>query len=245
MKAIIKHSLTVISLMGLLWCSWGCRTVDPISTHRVSMDYINRVPTEKIPFNSTKRTKFLALNFSFDNNNCILPDRMYNDIQLTQYTHAGNNIDQAPCIYRKFAIPGSSDVLLVVSFGGITEWRTDILCIITASGYVLDTLEAEVFTNEMTVKQFRINAQNEIIISRIVPVSSSPVLFYSYFTEFMGYREDITYSINTSGKFVKKAEKRYRQKRYFKKDLENSDINIWDGGEFIPPPESFNSPPER
>jgi hypothetical protein len=94
-------------------------------------------------------------------------------------------------------------------------------------------LEAAVFyytSGTVALKQFRIDAQSNITITRIVPTSSTSIPLGT-FTGFSGYRLDTTYAINAQGQFVKQSEKRYVTKTYTKTYLEDRDKEIWNGGE--------------
>jgi hypothetical protein len=195
-------------------------------------EVLNRTPTESIPFNATKQTAFLDRNYGIDYNSAI-PDKMYDNVQCTQYTRAAEDPYMGGCLFRKFAISGSSNKLVAVSFGGASPYRTDVLCVVTPSGTIVSTLEAHITAAEATIKQFRINAQGQIIISQIVPTTSASIPFTT-FTSFTGQRKDITYSVNAQGQFVMVDTKQYNAKTYTRAILENENINIWDGGEVLP-----------
>jgi hypothetical protein len=197
---------------------------------------LNKMPTELVPFNATKKTKFIEnKSFGVDNSNnvILIPDKLYDNVQLTQYDHASVDPELGGITFRKFAIPNFANIL-VVSFGGDTDCQTDVMCVVSPSGAILDTLEAAIFyyiSGTIALKQFRIiNAQSNIIITQIVPTSSTSIPLAT-FTSFSGYRLDTTYAINSQGKFVKQVEKRYVTKTYTKTYLEDWDKEIWNGGE--------------
>jgi hypothetical protein len=212
--ALMVATLTLLSL--------PCFAGLPIGT------VLNKTPAENVPFNATKRTKFLkGYNYIIDNSNNAIPDKMYSDVQCTQYTHAGNG-DRGGEFFRKFTIPNSSNMLVAVAFGGVTDWRTTVLCVVPLSGGVISTLEAYVdYYPYVAVKQFRITAQNKIVISKIVPTSSTPIMFEN-FTSFVGQRVDVTYTINAQGQFVQVSSQTFPAKTYTRSYLENRDVNIWD-----------------
>ena len=193
---------------------------------------ISGMPTEPVPFNATKNTGFIrGHNYGVVNPNNIILDRLYDNVQLTEYVNASVSLDLAGETFRKFVIPGSNNTLLVVSFGGVTERNTDVMCVVNGLGEVLSTLEVAVMCYPyLAVKQFRINAQNQIIVTTIKPVSSTSIPLET-FTNFSGYRQDITYSINAQGQFEQVSEQTYQTKIYTRSYLEDMNINLWEGNE--------------
>lgn len=75
-----------------------------------------------------------SYSFGIKNSNHKIPDRLYKDFALTQFFHAVDFQDQPCRLFRKFSIPNNPNFLAVVSFGGVTDWRTDVLCVISPNG---------------------------------------------------------------------------------------------------------------
>ncbi|GHU97433.1 hypothetical protein FACS1894156_8980 [Bacteroidia bacterium] len=214
-----------------------------------SMSFVlSRTPVTSLPFNATKYGENVMFepetSYSINNSNNAIPDKLYDNVQCTQYIRASSDPYMNGCFFRKFAISGSSNKLVVVSFGGLTPYRTDVLCVVDPLGTVISTLEGHVETSEVVVKQFRINAEGHIIISQIVPTTSVSIPFYT-FTSFTGQRKDITYSINAKGQFVQVSEVVYVARTYTRATLENQNINIWQGGETVYVPTAPNDPNVR
>ena len=203
---------------------------------------VSRMPTESIPFDGKKYGESVRFDpaycYTIDNSSNAIPDRLYDNVQLTQYDHASVSSDFLGVAFKKFTIANSNNVLLVVSFGGVTDWRTDVLCVVSQSGQVLSTLEVAVFycssLGDIAIKQFRINAQGKIIVSTIVPTSTTSIPFET-FTSFTGYRKDVTYSVNAQGLFVQVSSQTFSTKTYTRNYLENRDINIWDDNSSVVP----------
>ncbi|MDR3119606.1 MAG: hypothetical protein LBU44_09390 [Mediterranea sp.] len=194
-------------------------------------EVLNKMSTETVPFNATKtKESIYADSHWVDNPNNVIPDKLYDNVQLTEYNHASVNPELGASTFRKFAIPNSTNKLLVIEFGGCTTWRTYVLCIVSPSGSVIDTLEAAVHLGFIALKQFRIDAQSNIIITRIVPTSSTSIPLDT-FSSFSGYRLDTTYAINSQNQFVKQSEQCYVTKTYTATYLEDEDKDIWNGGE--------------
>ena len=188
---------------------------------------ISKVPTTIVPFDATKTRGFIRdYSFGIINPNNIISDRLYDNVQLTQYTNASVSPDLGGVIFRRFAIPNSTNVLFVVSFGGATDWRTDVMCVVNSSGQVLSTLEVTVNVMDVYVKQFRINAQNQIIVTTIKPTSATSIPFEN-FTTFSGYRQDITCSINAQGQFVQSSVQTFPTQTYSRSTLADRSIDLW------------------
>ena len=232
---------------------WVCRGIEKISTNMKTLrillkvffaasfvlspsfcsaqlslsEAISKVPTTVIPFDATKSRGFIRdYSFGVINPNNIIPDRLYDNVQLTQYSNASDSPDLSGISFRKFAVPNTTNSLLVVSFGGATDWRTDVMCVVNSSGQVLSTLEVTVNVMDVFVKQFRITAQNQIIVTTIKPTSTTSIPFNN-FTSFSGYRQDITYSINTQGQFVQGSVQTFPTQTYSRSTLADRSVELW------------------
>ena len=191
-----------------------------------SMKYVlENTPIEKLPFNATKNWGFpKGYNYPIDNSNKKIPEKLYDNVQLTQYT--GIDSEQRGEFFRKFLLP-SGIYIVVVSFGGASDWRTDVLCTVDKEGNVLSTLEGMVRVMDITVKQYRI-AENgsAIYISRVVP-SSSTSLRFENISSFSGYIETVGYSIK-DGKFSGVTSVTSQTKTFTKNLLSDPNVNLWE-----------------
>ena len=88
-------------------------------------------------------------------------------------------------------------------------------------------MESEIQFGLIAAKQFRIASDGKVIITKLVPTSSASVKFYN-FNHISAYRVDETYSINSSGIFVKEGEKKYDTKNYSKSQLDTMNNDLWD-----------------
>jgi hypothetical protein len=199
-----------------------------------SLEYaLAHMPTESVPFEATKTTPFLRnYNYSLVNPNNVIPDKLYDNVQLTEYTNASNEPELCGEAFRKFAIPNSNNKLLVVAFGGSTDWETYVICVVNPSGNVLSSLECEVRVMDVYVKQFRITADCEIIVTTIHPSSETSIPFAT-FTSFQGYRSDVTYSIDAQGQFIKTTAyiSASKTQTYTRQYLQDKSKNLWESNE--------------
>lgn len=157
----------------------------------------------------------------------VIPDKLYNNIQGTDYWSASDDPELAPALFAKFLIPDTNLTLAAVNFGGATDFQTNVLIVVDNNGNIKSALEAEFSWGWITPKQFRITNNYEIIISTLVSTSSISVPFKS-FTQFEAKRVDETYTINSSGQFIKNSTKEFAPKIYTRKQLDAKIFNIWD-----------------
>jgi hypothetical protein len=208
-------------------------------------EVIDNVATSSVPFNATKRLKLPlgSLTYSITNQDKTIPDKLYHNIQLTEYEHASIAPELGAVFTRKFAIPNSNRFLIVVTFGhGYGDNDVHVLCVANPDGTIVSTLIGTVMGRASYVKQFRINEYNEIIVTSIVPTSTVSIPFET-FTSFEGTRHDITYSIDASGQFVEESKGRiYGSRVYTRSYLEDESVNLWEGGETFKKP---MNPPRR
>lgn len=199
-------------------------------------DAILKMPTQSIPFEGKKYGVEVAFDplysFPIRNKDKAIPDRLYDNIQCTEYTHASINPETWGVTFKKFIFPNSSNNLVAISFGGVSDWRTIVMCIVDPSERILDTLEVTIRVGDPFIKQFRINEKNQIIVTTI-KANTSISLPLESFTSFSGYRQDITYSVNAKGRFVEEAIKTYQSRIYTRAYLGNKEINLWEGNEVL------------
>ena len=109
-----------------------------------AQDYSLKFGLSQIPFtNLPYKDRYLpggrtdGYIIDFDPN---IEGKMYDDLQCQQYSLAKNNLDFMPQVYLKVKLPNSL-YLGALSFGGCTEYRTDVLFVSDTNGRVKDTLE--------------------------------------------------------------------------------------------------------
>ncbi len=157
----------------------------------------------------------------------IIPDKLYNNIQGTDYWSASEDPDLAPALFAKFLIPNTNLTLAAVNFGGATDSQTDVLIVVDSNGNIKSTLEVGFSWGWITPKQFRITNDYHVVISNLVPTGSASIPFNS-FAQFEARRVDETYSINSSGQFVKDKREEFPSKIYTRKQLDTKSFNVWD-----------------
>ena len=224
MKTTKLQSALLIVFLLISFVSWAQIPIlsalnNPITT------------TESIPFEFKRYGTQFSYEYGFTilNSDGLIPDKFYKNVQMTDFETVGEDTELGARLYRKFAIPNSSNMLAVVSFGGPTHMRSNVICVVSSSGQILSTLLGTVSFSLSTIKQFRINAQCQIIVSTITTASTVSIPLDN-FTSFTGQRKDVTYSINANGQFVNVSEQLFQPKTYTHEILEN-ELNICQGGE--------------
>lgn len=221
--------LTFIFITNLVLLPFYCYAQLPIN------EALSKIPASSVPFNVIKALKLPSGYHSYYilNPNNTISDKLYENVQLTQYVNASVDPELGAELFLKFTIPNSDKVLIVVSFGhGYGGDETQMLCVVNSNGTIINTLEGTVMGADAYVKQFRITAQNQIIVTSIKPTSTTSIPFET-FRYFVGYRQDITYSINAQGQFVQNSVQTYQPKVYTHSYLGREDINLWEGGETL------------
>ena len=133
-----------------------------------------------------------------------------------------------------FILPGRNIHLLKITFGGVTDWRTDVLLSVTPDGEILDQMPVAVMEQRSAgispVMQYAITSDAKVIVYRLEPVSKVSIPL-SDFTSFTANRVDRTYEIDQNGKFVLVNTKSYKVKTYTREMLQDEDYNIYSGNE--------------
>ena len=161
------------------------------------------------------------------NPNNVIPDKLYKDFQCTDYILASSDSELNPILFGKFQVPNSNWMIGAVTFGGATDLQTTNLIVVDKQGNIKSVLESEIQFGLIAAKQFRIAGDGKVIITKLVPTSSTSVKFYQ-FDQLSAYKVDETYSINSSGIFVKEGEKKYGTKIYSKSQLDTLSNDLWD-----------------
>ena len=229
MKTKIKY---YISLLSSFLYTTICLAVIPLGTALNKPQTV----TESIPIDFTKTGVMFEIEYKFpiDNTNRAIPDRFYKNVQMTEYDSVGSRLELAPVLYRKFSIPNNNNILAVVNFGGATCHTTNVLCVVNPNGQILSTLIGEVCYAEITIRQFRINAQCQILRTTLTTNATASIPLANL-TSFIGQRKDEVFSINAQGQFVLVSTQLFQPKTYTADYLMDFDSNLWQGNEVLLP----------
>ena len=195
-------------------------------------DGLSRIPFSKMPY----KERNLPIGYT---DGCIvniydgIDANMYEDLQCTEFDSAKKYVDFTPEVYLKIALPNGF-YLGALSFGGCTEYRTDVLFVSDTNGNVKDTLECCVLNGELAVKQYEVKSTEEVIIYQMIfemPMSLKWTEYSGKAKALIGHIKKTTYRISSEGKFVKVNEQKTGTKGVTPYMLTTK--NLWN-------PEDFN-----
>lgn len=213
---------TLKAFFLFLLCSMGLSTGFAQSCLKQSFDY---VPEDQLPWIARKERVYKECYIC--NPNGIIPDRLYENVQGTDYWQAGDNPDLAPMLYNKVKYPNSPYTLGAVMFGGVTDLTTCVLICVDDSLNITGTLEVEYRFSWITPRQFRIFEDGRIVVSTLVPLTNQSLPF-GKFTQFLGQIKDETYRVNADGQFVKEEGRTVRDRRvYTRQELDSKTFNLF------------------
>lgn len=207
-----------------------------ISSVSYAQDYSLKFGLSQIPFaNLPYKDRYLpggrtdGYIIDFDPN---IEGKMYEDLQCQQYSLAKNNQDFMPQVYLKVKLSNGL-YLGALSFGGCTEYRTDVLFVSDMNGNVKDTLESCVLNGELAVKQYEVKSTEEIIIYQMIFESSDLMPYTKYYKSkpVKAYIRKTTFQISADGKFIKTGEQNTNVSTFQSSLLQEH--NLWE-------PEAFN-----
>ena len=207
-----------------------------ISNVTYAQDYSLKFGLSQIPFtNLPYKDRYLpggrtdGYIIDFDPN---IEGKMYEDLQCKQYSLAKNNLDFIPQVYLKVKLSNGL-YLGALSFGGCTEYRTDVLFVSDTNGNVKDTLECCVLNGELAVKQYEVKSTEEIIIYQMIFESSDLMPYTKYYKSkpVKAYIRKTTFQISADGKFIKTGEQNTNVSTFQSSLLQEH--NLWE-------PEAFN-----
>ena len=127
----------------------------------------------KLPFDFTKEGG-LYDSYHLNNPNNVIPDKIYENFQLTEYFNARDNIDTGLDLCSKFTL-GSDLYLCLIRVGGIIEPATYVLTSVNSNYKVVQSLEVGVTYARECIKQFRITDNREVYVYRLVPTSTASI----------------------------------------------------------------------
>lgn len=218
-----------ISVFICILLAFICEAVQ--AQHLTLENGLNRIPYSKTSY----KERYLPIGYT---DCCIvniytgIDGKMYEDLQCRQFTLAKGNIDFTPEVYLKVSL---SDELYLgaLSFGGCTDYRTDMLFTCDTKGNVKDTLECCVLNGDLAVKQYEVKNSIEIIVYQMIFDSSDllPCRRYSVNDLVLtGYIQKTTYRISREGKFLKTDEQSTSTKIFPSSSLQK--YNLWEPSAF-------------
>ena len=114
------------------------------------------------------------------------------------------------------------------------DFRTRILASVDPDGNINDFIDARITSaskyGTAAIMQYRIAANGDVIISRIVPTSTTSIPLGDL-KDFHGYRQDTTYRLDQNGKFQIINTVKFVPQLYTAQMISAQDYNVWNGNE--------------
>ena len=188
---------------------------------------ISVIGKSNLPFDFTKEGDLYSSYHLYNPNN-VIPDKIYENFQLTEYFNARDNIDTGLdlCFTCKL---GSDLYLCLIRVGGIIEPATYVLTSVNSSYKIVQSLEVGVTYANTYIKQFKINDNREVYVYQLVPTSTMSIPFDT-FKSVEAYVTETVYTIDMAGQFILTSpEKRVSNTRTFSRDeLEKMTQDLWE-----------------
>ncbi len=216
----------LISILLILTCT--------CSFARTPKEAMARVKVIDAPFNGTGTKVDGVFGCSLEVNDGVLSRRVYSNAQLTEWLDMKDYSDMDYYCRLQFGNPAHQNNYFDISLNDIGDFRTGILASVTPGGNITDNIDASVFSESKfgmaTIMQYRIAANGDVIISRIVPTSSTSIPLGDL-KDFHGYRQDTTYRLDQDGKFQVVGVVKYTPQLYTVQMLSDPDYHVWNGSE--------------
>ena len=224
---IMKRKLSLVVFLLLLSLT--------VMAQPTVQNVLKRLPERTLPFVGYKNifrdkgASYIKISgFEFD-------DRLYKNVQLTQWDNACKYDAELPESAFQFLLPDTDKRLLLVSLGGVTDYKTDVLLVVTPDGQIYDQLLVGVMIvgnkgEYIPVVQYQITEDAKVIVYRLQPTASESIPLGT-FTSFTANRVDTTYEIGPDGKFKSVKTTKFSPRTYTREKLVDLNYNIWTGNE--------------
>lgn len=219
---------TFLTILLLCACSFSHAQYSP-------KNVMERLPVQSVPFNGTKaRVATPGGSSAIEVEEGVLSRKIYSNVQLTEWWDMRESIDEVYYCLQQFDNPSHQNNYLFVQLNAAGDFWTEILATIDSNGNITDWIDACVTAGTQygvaTILQFRITAEGNVIVSRLVPTSSTSIPLDNL-TTFNAYRQDTTYTLDANGKFTVINVKRFASRNYLIPMLAHVSYNVWNGGE--------------
>lgn len=199
-------------------------------------DVMARVEVQDAPFDNTKFNGTTIIGSSIEVNDGELSRKIYSNAQLTEWDDMREYADQDYYCLFQIDNPVHPNNYLLISLNQAGDYGTGILASANPDGNITDNIDAYVTSGCehgcAIIMDYRIVANGDVIISRIVPTSSTSIPLGDL-KDFHGYRQDTTYRLDQNGKFEIVDIVRFVPQQYTTQVLSARDYHVWNGHEVI------------
>ncbi len=163
-----------------------------------------------------------------------LSRKVYSNAQLTEWWDMKESADAVYYCWFQIDNPSHENNYFFISLNDAGDFWTYILASVGPDGNIEDYIDACITSaskhGTATIMQYRIAANGDVIISRIVPTSSTSIPLGDL-KDFHGYRQDTTYRLDQDGKFQVVGVVRFVPQLYTAQMLSAADYHVWNGNE--------------
>lgn len=224
MVVIIKQMKKLFILFVILITSYELFAVS-------IKDVLARIPVTSLPFDATKIRSFHEPRTGLSSEKTTnLPMFTYRDLGLSQRNDY--NEEEECAIFRKFSIYNGTFDLVALDINVSDPGKQ--LITTYKDGELIDFIETEVSwysRGALYVEQWRIDKNQEIIVTHLKVISSTPIIGWKDFGSVQAQRIDTYYQIDSSGKFHEIKQMKYQSQTYTQSYLEDKTKNLWEESE--------------
>ena len=203
---------------------------------RTPKEAMERVKVINAPFNATRMAIDGVLGCSIEVDEGVLSRKIYSNAQLTEWWDMKDSSDNEYYCSLQFDNPSHKNNYFYISLNDNGDFWTRILASVDPDGNIADYIDACVLSDSKfgiaAVMNYRIAANGDVIISRIVPTSSTSIPLGDL-KDFHGYRQDTTYRLDQNGKFEIVDIVRFVPQLYTAQMLSARDYHVWNRYEVI------------
>ena len=191
----------VLLFLAVLFCSLMVNA-------QFSLEYaLEKVEYRTLPF-SNEQTKSIRKKWPIKNNNNLISDKLYTNFQLTEYFLARDINEMRINLATKFKMRNNLTLALLDIDGN--DPMTFCLIAIDNSNNIKSTLEVGVKSGLTKCKQFRITADEKIIVTQFVTT------------------ERVSVKMDSFSKVTESKKQCTGIRTFTREQLENPSTNLWD-----------------
>lgn len=227
----MKTKIIIILMLSFCICSYA---------QNAPKDVMARVKVQNTPFDDTRITGTIIGSGITEVKEGELRRKIYSNAQLTEWWDMKISPDFGYYCLFQIDNPSHDNNYMLISLNDTGDFWTSILASVDPDGNIEDYIDARVIgsaflnvgahSQTAAIMQYRIAANGDVIISRIVPTSTTSIPLDDL-KDFHGYRQDTTYRLDQNGKFQIINTVKFVPQLYTAQMISAQDYNVWNGNE--------------
>jgi len=204
-------------------------------------DVMAKLKVQSVPFDGTGEDGRIR-GSAVDVEDGELSRKIYSNAQLTEWWDMKESADAVYYCWFQIDNPSHKNKYFFISLNAMGDYWTYIMASVAPNGKIDDWIDASVigsayletdaqrpFRNPV-IMQYRVLANGDVLISRIMPTSSESISL-GRINDFHGCRQDTTYRLDQDGKFQVVGVMKYTPQLYTVQMLSDPDYHVWNGSE--------------